>query len=334
VPLALAWRHPPTRAEWRGRLPEAAAMLVAVVGLTELALRGARPLTYIAFPGLIWAALRFGQRGATLAIAIFVGLTVWNTTNADGAFYFHSITRSVLSTQLFIAVAAISTLSLAAVVTEREEIAVRLRSSRARLSGTADAERRRIERNLHDGAQQRLVALAMRLELASGSVLRAPDTASGVLDDATGELQQAIVELRELAQGIHPSVLTNLGLADAIESLTAHGPTNVAVVAAPAGRFNERAEATAYYVATEAIANAQKHARASSIRVDIRAVPGALVVEVLDDGAGGAVERGGGGLQGLRDREEAGGGTLSIDSPAEHGTTVLARIPATPRGDP
>jgi signal transduction histidine kinase len=108
----------------------------------------------------------------------------------------------------------------------------------------------------------------------------------------------------------------------------------VTVVAAPAGRFDERAESTAYYVATEAIANAQKHARASSIRVDVRAVTGALVVEVLDDGAGGAVERGGGGLQGLRDRVEADGGTLSIDSPSGYGTTVLARIPATARSRP
>jgi signal transduction histidine kinase len=231
-------------------------------------------------------------------------------------------------------VATLSTLSLAAVVTEREAIAVRLRASRARLSSTADAERRRIERNLHDGAQQRLVALAMRLELASAAVNQAPNTAGDVLDDATGELQQAIAELRELAQGIHPSVLTNLGLADAIVSVTTHASTPVTVVAAPTGRFDERGESTAYYVATEAIANAQKHARASSIRVDIRAAAGALIVEVLDDGTGGATERGGGGLQGLRDRVEAGGGTLSIDSPPGYGTTVLARIPATARSRP
>src|SRR3954466_181124 len=133
VPLALAWYRRPAPGWMRGRVREAVLLLVALGVLGELALRSHRPLTYLVFPPMIWAALRFGQRGATLAIAIVVGLAVWNTTHYFGPFSFDSITRSVLSTQLFIAVSAVSALAMAAVVSEREAFAAGLRASRARL---------------------------------------------------------------------------------------------------------------------------------------------------------------------------------------------------------
>ena len=142
-------------------------MLAAVAGVSEIAFRTESPLAYLVFPALGWAALRFGRRGATLAIAVAVGFAVWNTTHYHGPFVFDSITHSVLTTQLYIAVAALSTLCLAALVSERKQFAERLDASRARLVNASDAERRRLEHNLHDGAQQRLTALVIRLGIAA-----------------------------------------------------------------------------------------------------------------------------------------------------------------------
>ena len=132
VPLALAWYQPLPKGWRRGRWLEAAVLLTAVVGLADFASRNSTPVMYLVFPLLIWAALRFGQRGATLGVAITAVFTVWNVTHYHGPFHFESVTRSVLNTQLFIAVAALSTLSLAAVVSERERFASRLAASRAR----------------------------------------------------------------------------------------------------------------------------------------------------------------------------------------------------------
>ena len=165
LPLALAW-WPPRPLAVRARIVEATVLLLALAGTGEITSRSEGPWAYLCFCALIWAALRFGTRGATLAIVIVVGFTVWNTMHYSGPFASHSPSVDVLGTQLFIAVAAISTLCLAAVVSERERIAEQLGVSRARVIETADNERRRIERNLHDGAQQRLLALAVRFELA------------------------------------------------------------------------------------------------------------------------------------------------------------------------
>src|SRR3954470_17967140 len=193
VPFALAWYRLPRQARWwNERALEATLLIVAVVGLNEVALHSERPLTYLVFPALIWAALRFGQRGATLAIVVTVGFTVWNTTHYVGPFVFHSISHTVLSTQLYIAVSALSTLCLAAVASEREELARRLGASRARLVEATDTERRRLEHNLHDGAQQRLTALAVHLGLASERTREAPEQAAAAFEDAEAELSLAI----------------------------------------------------------------------------------------------------------------------------------------------
>ena len=327
VPLALAWSRPVKGVLWRSRVPEGVALLVAVAVLGEIALRSSDPLTYLLFPVLVWAALRFGQRGATLAIAMVSGLTVWNTTHYLGPFVYDSITRSVLTTQLFIAVAALSTLVLQAVVSEREDLSDQVEISRARLVETSDRERRRLERNLHDGAQQRLVALAARLHGASEQVQVAPERTSELLITAENEVLTANDELRELASGIHPAVLTDLGLGPAIRAIAARATVPIEVRELPFGRLDPTVEATAYYVVSEAVANAQKYARAGAVSIGAAVSGRSLRVEVADDGIGGAEARNGAGLQGLRDRVEAVGGTVRIVSPPGRGTTITADLP-------
>ena len=155
VPFVLAWSQP-RRNLSRREAAEGALMLASTGGLTALAFSSPKALEYLAFPGLVWAALRFGQRGATLALWLVTGVAIWSTRNVDGPFHFHSITHTILSTQLFIAVATVVTLCVAAVVSERERFAVGLAESHTEVTTRAVAERRRIERALHDGAQQRL----------------------------------------------------------------------------------------------------------------------------------------------------------------------------------
>jgi integral membrane sensor domain MASE1 len=144
VPLAIAWYRPAQHGGWRGRPLEAVLVVAAVAGLTDVAFRSDAPLTYLVFPPLIWAALRFGQRGATLAVAIAAGLTMWDTAHFAGPFAYESITRSVLATQLYIGVAALSALCLAAVVSERERFERRVAASRARILEAGDTERPRL----------------------------------------------------------------------------------------------------------------------------------------------------------------------------------------------
>jgi signal transduction histidine kinase len=329
VPLALAWRPPWPRALWRGRAWEAGLTLAATAAAAQLALRSPSPVTYLVFPPLIWSALRFGRHGATVTIALTAGFTVWHAAHITGPFAYESITHSVLSTQLFIAVAALSTLSLAAVVAERARLADRLRASRGRLVGAADDERRRLEHNLHDGAQQRLTALAVHLGLAADEAERAPERAPELFRDASAELGLAIDDLRTLAQGIHPVTLTELGLAAAIAGIVARSTVPVTTVELPARRVDTAAEASAYYVVAEAVTNAQKHSGASSIELRVAVAGGGLRVLVADDGIGGARASAGSGLEGLRDRVEAGGGRFWLVSPAGQGTQVVADIPPT-----
>ena len=330
VPLAIAWSRPLPPRWSHGRSVEAAALLVVVAGVSEFALRRENPLTYLVFPPLIWAALRFGQRGATAAIAVMVGFTAWNTAHLAGPFSFQEITHSVLSTQLFIAVAALATLCLAAVVSERERFAERLSASRARLVEAADTERRRLEHNLHDGAQQRLTALGLRLQIATEYARDEPERAASALAAAETEVLLAIDELRELAQGIQPAVLTDRGLAHAIENIAARSTVPIELSELPSSRFDEGAEATAYYVVAEAVTNAQRYARASSISVRAAVAHRSLHLEIGDDGIGEAAESKGSGLQGLRDRVEAIGGTFEVDSPPGRGTRIVAAIPIGP----
>jgi len=325
VPLALAWLRPRSRLS-HARTAELVLMLATTGALTALAFSTPKALAYLAFPGLIWAGLRFGQRGATLALVLVTGVAIANVRNVDGPFHFHSITHSILSTQLFIAVATVSALCVAAIVSERERLAARLAESRAELLRAADSERHRIERDLHDGAQQRLVALLVRLRVAEEQLPQEPGRAAQVLADAETELGIALDELRELSHGTHPTVLTDLGLARAIRSTAARAGQRIHLVELPTVSVDAAAETTAYYVFLEALTNAQKHAPGAMVSVSVRATERELTIEVTDDGPGGAEEATGGGLAGLRERVEAGGGMFLLQSSGGTGTTVAASL--------
>ena len=201
-----------------------------------------------------------------------------------------------------------------------------LRASRARLVEAGDTERRRLERDLHDGAQSRLVALALKLTLARMKV--EPDSeAAELLDESSAELQASLNELRELARGLHPVVLTDRGLNAAVRILADRAPVPVEVVALPPERLPAPIELAVYFVVAEALTNVAKYAQASSATVSIAAAGARVTVEVTDDGRGGADMRAGSGLRGLSDRVAALDGTLGLHSPAGAGTRLHAEIP-------
>ena len=202
-----------------------------------------------------------------------------------------------------------------------------LQRSRERLIEVGLAERRSLERNLHDGAQQRLVALALSLRLARDRIADDPAGARELLAEAMVELESATSELRELARGIHPAVLSDRGLPAAIRTLTGRAPVPVEVLEAPDERLPAPVEAVAYYVVAEALTNIAKYAQASRVDVRVRRENGHVTVQVYDDGVGGADPRHGSGLTGLADRLAALDGGLEVDSPPGGGTTLTAQIP-------
>jgi signal transduction histidine kinase len=202
-----------------------------------------------------------------------------------------------------------------------------VRASRARIVEAGDRERRRVERNLHDGAQQRLVTLSMALGIIRDRAgTSAPADLAGDLDEAIVELRGAIGDLRRLARGIHPAILTNEGLGAALESVAVRCPVPVAVRYG-AARCAEAVEVTAYFVVAEGLANVAKHARATSATVTVTQHGGGLRVEVADDGAGGVCTEAGSGLRGLADRVAAIGGTFGIQSAPGRGTRLTAELP-------
>jgi signal transduction histidine kinase len=495
TPLILTWaaRRTPWRMP-RVQLVEAALLFAVLLVLIEVPSQ--QDVPYIVFPVLIWAALRFGPVGAATALAITSSLTVWNTAHGSGPFIRTSITHSVLASQLFVAVAALTSLVLAAVTAERtaseraqqaltdEQAALRriatlvaaeaaservfdqvaietartmgargaslarfdedgevtfvagwsesselafpvgtrlvldgtgvlsavrdtgepqridryegqpgqvvermtrfgygssvaapvklgghvwgallaaadrgvtlpsgaerrltdfadlvaqalanadaytkLAASRVRIVEAAGTERRRLERNLHDGAQQRLVSLAVQLRMIKTSLRRDPEAAEALLAEADNELVQALEELRELARGIHPAVLTERGLASALRALVERATIPIEVTCVPEGRLPESVEAAIYYVVAEAVTNVTKYARATRATVDVERSNGIARVVVSDDGVGGAEPVLGSGLSGLADRVEALGGRLQIESPPGRGTKLTGEIP-------
>ncbi len=206
-----------------------------------------------------------------------------------------------------------------------------LAASRARIVAAGDVERRRLERNLHDGAQQRLVTLSLGLRLAIAKLDSDPAAARAAFEEAGDELGRALEDLRELARGLHPAVLSDRGLRAAIEMLAGRSPVPVEIAAIPEERLAEPVEAAAYYLIAEALTNVTKYADASAVRVSVTAGNDAVRVEVSDDGVGGADPSGGSGLRGLADRVEALGGSLEISSPVGAGTTLRAGIPVITR---
>jgi signal transduction histidine kinase len=501
APLVLTWATTGLRGVRRRDVAEGAIALVVLIVLAELPPQ--RDVPYIVFPVLLWTALRFGPRGAATATFVVCSITVWNTAHDDGPFVRESITDSLLATQLFIAISALTSLILAAVTAEREraghalmateaaqrmlaaeQAALRrvatlvaseapprrvfeqvteevsrllglagasiiqydgdrtatvvgawshhgrlsfpvgatldlggdtvvakvlrtgtpqrveryseasgtlahalqrfgyggavaapvhvggrlwgvlvaasaadqplragleqqlcdfaelvaqalanadayeqLAASRARLVEVADAERRRLERNLHDGAQQRLVSVALELSMVSAKLDTDPEGARRTLSAARDHLADGLDELRELARGIHPVVLTERGLGPALDALQARAPVPVEITELPEERLPPSVEAAAYYVVAEAITNVAKYARASSVTVAVRRSDGTATVTVSDDGIGGADPDRGSGLRGLAARVEALNGRVDVDSPPARGTRITARIP-------
>ena len=494
APVILTWASLRLRGLGRPQLLEGAVLLAVLVILTTLPPQ--RDVPYIVFPGLLWAAIRFGPRGAATATLVVCSITVWNTAQNDGPFVRESITESLLTTQLFIATSALTSLLLAAVTAERtqaehsqraladEQAALRrvatlvaaaappsrvfeqvtkevalllgvpgaslvrydedpgtatvvggwsadgrlrlpvastidldgdtviakvlrsgepqraeyagaggtlahklqsagyraavaapvtvggrlwgalaagtrsaeplpqgverrlgdfaelvaqalanadaheqLAASRARIVEAGDAERRRLERNLHDGAQQRLVSVAIDLRVIDATLAKDPQKARELLAAAQEQLAQGLDDLRELARGIHPAVLTDRGLGPAIESLAIRAPLPVEITELPEERLAGPVEAAAYYVVAEAITNVAKYAQASHATVSVRRSNGRATVTVSDDGVGGADPSRGSGLRGLADRLEALDGRLEVESSAASGTRISAEIP-------
>ena len=201
---------------------------------------------------------------------------------------------------------------------------VELQASRERIVAASDAERRRLERNLHDGAQQRLVAIALQLRLLQGQV--GDPSSEELVRAASDQLALSLGELRELARGLHPAVLEH-GLAPALESLALRSTVSTTVSYEPTERLPEPVELAAYFVASEALANVAKYAEATSVTMRVWRANGVASIEVADDGVGGADDAAGSGLRGLADRVEALQGRLRVVSPPGAGTTVTAELP-------
>lgn len=495
APFLLTWAAAGAKDIRRRDLVEMGVVLAVLVVLAELPPQ--RDVPYIVFPVLLWAALRFGPRGAAAAVLVVCSITVWNTAQSDGPFVRESLTDSLLTTQLFIAISALTSLVLAAVTAERtaaeaaqraladEQAALRrvatlvageaspsrvfeqvteevgrllglpgatvmqydgahtatvvgawsedgqpnfpvgasldldgdtvvakvlrtgspqrvdryeeafgtlaqtvrgfgyraavaapvtvggrlwgvlaaattsdeglpegleqqlcdfaelaaqalanadayeqLAASRARLVEVGDAERMRLERNLHDGAQQRFVSVALGLRMVAAQLESDPRGAREVLTEAQGDLTRGLAELRELARGIHPAVLTERGLGPALDAMLERAPVSVEITEVPEQRLPAPVEAAAYYVVAEAVTNVGKYAPASCAKVSIAHSNGATTVTVSDDGAGGADPARGSGLRGLAARVEALKGHLYVDSSPGGGTRIRAEIPS------
>ena len=269
--------------------------------------------------GAVAAAMRSLGLRSGVAGPVVVGGRIWGALVACSA-------RDVplpLGTEDRIAAFA-QLVSLAIENTEsREELA----ASRARIVKAADEARRRIERDLHDGAQQRLLATAMTLTVLQMQLDEQADGAPALLQSARQELDRGLAELRDLARGLHPTVLTDRGLETAVRSLIQRAPVPVELRAALPDRVDATIEAAAYFVVSEALTNVARYAQATSVTITLEPTGGSLVVTIADDGVGGADAGRGSGLRGLFDRVHAVGGRLEVTSPPRGGTRLRAELP-------
>jgi signal transduction histidine kinase len=274
--------------------------------------------------GELAARLREFGIHSVVGAPIFVAGRLWGAIMATSelAHAFPPATEARISSFAELVTAALAN------VDAREQLA----ASRTRIVEAADAARRRIERDLHDGAQQRLVSLALSLRVLESSL--EPDSpAARELAAARAELDAALEELRELARGIHPSILTDRGLEPALAAVSARSTVPVELDLDGCEELPLSVQTTAYFIVAEALTNASKHARPDRIEVRVAVCEGQATVQVRDDGSGGVDPARGSGLRGLADRVSALGGTLEIESPAGVGTTIRARIPVTARGE-
>jgi signal transduction histidine kinase len=334
VPLALAWARGPGPA-WRHRgIWEGALMIVAVGALSTLALWPDEPVTYVVFPGFIWAALRFGPQGATLAVTVAVVGAVWATSNELGPFLEHSATSSALNLQLYIVFAALTTLCLAAIVSERRQGARDLAESRARTAIAAAEERRRLEGELHDSAQNRLVALQIRMRLAQERTQATEPEVADMFQGAIEELDSVVDELRRIAHGVSPPLLVRHGVVAALRAECAHSAVPVEVAAGDIGMSQPQIELAVYFCCLESIQNAAKHAGAdAAVTVRLHRADRELAFSIHDTGCGFDPDTTapGAGLTNIRDRVEAVAGKLAIAAAPGSGTTVTGVVPWPPR---
>jgi PAS domain S-box-containing protein len=291
----------------------------SAIGIVQLTGQPARVDDYADVDSPLARRMRESGLRTTVGAPIVVGGTTWGAVGVSSPDAHRFPPRAESRLADFCELVSLAVASAAA----REE----LRASRARLVQAADTERRRLERNLHDGAQQRLVALQLSLRLVRARIADDPAGASELLGAAAAELDSALADLRELAHGLHPMILTQRGLRPALEQLAVRSPVPVVLNATPAERLPETVEAAAYYVVAEALTNVAKHSEATAAEVAVRCERGAARVEVRDDGRGGADAGGGTGIRGLRDRVDALGGTLAVESPPGEGTVVRAVLP-------
>ena len=212
-------------------------------------------------------------------------------------------------------------------VTDARMLVAELAMSRRRIVATADETRRRVERDLHDGAQHRLVLTILTLKRALQSVNSGSEDVAKLIEEAVVSTEHANDELRELARGIHPVILSTGGLAPALKGIARRSPIPVVLDLQTHDRLPERIEVTAYYVASEALTNAAKHSQASAVHVTVTETDGDVRLSISDDGVGGADLAGGSGLIGLKDRVEAAGGTLTVQSPPGEGTHLTVELP-------
>jgi signal transduction histidine kinase len=276
----------------------------------------ARADSYARLPGAFAGEVRASGIRATVAAPVLVDGRLW------GAFAVGSMTGP-FGADAETRLGAFAELVAHAVI--NVDARIKLTESRARIVAAADEARRRIERDLHDGAQQRLVSLALSLQLVARS---AEPVTAAALRDCLEDLQTALAELRELARGLHPAVLTERGLPAALQALATRSPVPVVLDAGLDERLPRAQEAALYFVAAEALTNAAKYAEASAVEVTLGGGDGWAEIAVADDGVGGARAEGGSGLRGLADRVEALGGRLTVTSRPGQGTTVRARVPA------
>jgi signal transduction histidine kinase len=339
LPLMLAWaRHP--IAVWRRlRTWEGAAVIAAVTGLSLLAFSTVEPIRYTVFPALIWAAFRFGAPGATLSVAITAGIAIGETANDLGAFAKLPIDHRTLNTQLYIWVAALTSLFLSAVVSERQRSASELAEARRTVGARAMEERRRIARDLHDSVSQALFSAALHTRTAqraleqeggspSGAVGRSLGTIAALTKGVQTEIRSLIFELR--SDPVHDGLVAALA-GHAAELSAASGLT--IDVEGPDQRLglSELVETQLFAIGREALANVQKHAEATAAQVRVEAQEGHVVLEVRDDGRGfdpAAAHPGHFGLESMRSRTAEIGGRITIESAPGVGSVVQVRVPA------
>jgi signal transduction histidine kinase len=311
-----------------------------VAGLSVLALSADQPLTYIVFPAFIWAALRFGPQGATLAVAVAAVIAVVATSRQQGAFVEHSPTNSALNLQLYITFAALTTCCLAAIVSERRRAALELAESQRREGERAALERQRIARDLHDSVSQSLFSTTLHVRTAQHALeLEKLDTA-GPVGEELGEIGQltrgALAEMRALIFELQPGALAEEGLVAALSKQAAALSAREGLVIEVDGPddplpIGAEVEEQLYRIGQEALANVVKHARASSATVRIAARDATVWMEVSDDGRGfdpAAVGREHFGLRSMRGRVADLGGRLQVMSTPGHGTVLRVEVPA------